>query len=206
MPSAASRIHGAKGDVRFGLEINRSTRKGTLCPKRRHARFNGSRSMTSWSINEQIYRAIETRQDELVERKPRVVEVERPIGPVPQLEAWFGDDYGAALSVGDKKQALALLRMLEVGELRELSATALVGAARLQTSVGMLSRACSVYRVLLACHPEAPIAARAAADALELAFKLRDRAAAEELARLVAGNPGLLGRHADLAALRRAST
>ena len=92
-------------------------------------------------------------------------------------------------------------RTLEIDTLRELSAPALVGAARLQTSVGMLSRACGVYQILLEVHPDAPVVGRAAADALELACKLRDWPLAEELARLACGIPGLLERHADVAAL-----
>lgn len=151
--------------------------------------------------SEQTYRAIEARQDELVQRTARHRPEEQEIGPIAQLEGWFGNDFGAALSVGEKKKALAHLRTLEVDTLGELTAKALVGAARLLTSVGMMSRACGVYRVLLQSHPDAPVAQRAANDALELACRLRDRRLAEELARLVQSIPGLLDRDAQLAAL-----
>ena len=115
---------------------------------------------------EQIYRSIEARQASLLPNRRRRKDVEED--PIPQLEAWFASD-AAALSIDDRKRALALSRSLPPARLRELSAVALVGIARLQASVGMLSRACQVYKVLFELYPDDPCTHAAALEAIQTA-------------------------------------
>jgi len=86
-------------------------------------------------------------------------------------------------------------------DLRKLSARTLVGIARLQASVGMLSRACDVYQTLLECHGAAAITAETAGDAIQIACKLEDWPRAEEFGRIISEIPGLLEDRPELAAL-----
>ena len=149
---------------------------------------------------EQIYQSIETRQSELIRRASRPRSAE-PVGPISQLEAWFGADLGAALTVDEKKQALALARSLQGKRLQELTAGALVGVAQLQTSVGMVSRACRVYEILFNCHPTEEQTRLAVLDALRIACKLEDWPRAQEIVRIASGMPGLIEQQPALAAL-----
>ncbi|MSU78400.1 MAG: hypothetical protein EXS16_09925 [Gemmataceae bacterium] len=95
-----------------------------------------------------------------------------PLPPLAQLEAWFARDLGRALSTDDKKKALALARGLLDEELRHLSPRALVGVARLQAAVGMTSRACRAYQVVLEHPTDLNLLAEIAVEALETASKL----------------------------------
>src|SRR5260370_1175183 len=105
----------------------------------------------------------------------------------------------AALTIEEKKQALATSRSIPPAHLRDLSARTLVGIARLQASVGMLSRACQVYRVLLESYSRTPIVAKAAVEAIQIACKLEDWTGADEFVRIVSDLPGLVERHTGLA-------
>ncbi len=154
--------------------------------------------------SEQIYKSIETRQAELLPRRHATAwDKDEPQTDVELLEAWFGEDLGKGMSVEEKRKAMAMIRSMPVRELRELSGRALAGAAKLQLSVGMLSRACEVYDVLFDWHPKSAITLASAADALRAAHKLGDWARAREYARVVSAMPGWLARHPEVETLIR---
>jgi hypothetical protein len=140
---------------------------------------------------EQVYQGIEARQADLLPRRDRRrVEIEqRAPEPIEQLETWLGADLGKEMSVAEKKQALAFARMLQGNVLADLSPRALVGLARLQTSVGMLSRASHLYQVLFERHAQDPMAAEAAVEAIRTACQLGDWARADELVRVGLDTP-----------------
>lgn len=143
---------------------------------------------------EQVYRGIEARQESLLPgHRARHAE--------EQLEAWFGNDLGAGLSIDEKRQALATARVLKPGQLRELSPNTLVGLARLLEAVGMLSRACHVYQALFACHPAASVIKQVAAEAIRLACKHGEWHRADEFVRIIAAIPGLVESRRELALL-----
>jgi hypothetical protein len=145
-------------------------------------------------LSEQIHQSIEARRHELLPRKR-----EPELTPLQQLEAWFGPRDGKALSVEDKKRAMATVRNLQPSELRDLSARALIGIVNLFASLGMLSRACQIYDVLFAIYPNASITALEAPAALDIAEKLQDLPRLEKWARILEAVPNLHGRFPELA-------
>jgi len=147
----------------------------------------------SRELHEQLHQSIEARQRELLPRKR-----EPELTPLQQIEAWFGAELGKNMSVDDKKRALSLARNLQTSDLHDLSANGLVGVARLFTSVGMLSRACQIYDVLIHNYPKASITARCAREAFRIADNLNDAELAEEWTRILERVPDLLTNHPEL--------
>jgi hypothetical protein len=147
----------------------------------------------------QISTSIEAHRESLLPRRRRTPKPEPT--PITQLEEWFGDDQGSSLSVEQKQGALAMLRSVQSGELSDLSPRALLGIARLQASVGMLSRACQVYRVLFHCYARDRISTVAAVEAIQTACKLEDWPSADDFVRAVSGVPGMVEKQPELAML-----
>src|SRR5262249_27735456 len=120
---------------------------------------------------EQVYQAIEARQQALLAEYERAVPTARRVPepapavaeafqaptplPVPQRLAQLlrlcGDVRN--LTIGNRQQALAWYRRLAESELAQLSAEALLALARLLRMAGLGSRSLRVYRMLLKIHP-----------------------------------------------------
>jgi hypothetical protein len=124
------------------------------------------------AICEQVYRCIEARQRLLLNAAQAVPRLADEMATIlARMEQWLGDvTRPEKLTVEQQRDLLRGYRLLQEKDLHALSATALEGLARLLATVGLASRALTVYRLLLTKYPGAAGAHQAARDAGQLAY------------------------------------